>query len=120
MNEETVTNKVKQGVYFAKEVIARLTKDQDKVVANKNARLAIAALTAQTAALTGSIVNQEMAVEAAEEALGNAHFPTVLIASPQAYCDNITYYQNALDNANDDLETLVKSQASFQKLLDKL
>lgn len=111
---------VKKGVHFVKEVMARIEGDADKVIAEKNARLAVAALTAQTAALTGAIVKQEMAVEVAEEDLGNAQYPTSVIADAQVYCDNITFYQNKLDDANNSLDDLRASQESFEKLLEAL
>ena len=87
---------VKKGVHFVKEVMARIEGDANKVIAEKNARLAVAALTAQIAALTGAIVKQEMAVETANDKLGNAQYPTKVISDAQSYCDGITYYQNDL------------------------
>lgn len=111
---------VKKGAHFVKEVMARITGDADKVVAEKNARLAVAALTAQIAALTGAIVKQEMAVEAATEKVGNAQYPTTVITDAQSYCDNITYYQNKLNDENVTLDDLRASQESFEELLEVL
>lgn len=115
-----MSNTVKKGKHFVSEVLARLEGDADKVVAAKNARLAIAALTAQTAALTGSIVKQEMTVESAKEKLGDAQYPTVVIEDAQRYCDNISYYQNKLNEEEDALEDLKSSQESFETLLAAL
>jgi len=102
---------------FVKEVVARLSGDNDEAVAQKVARKAMSALEGQVAALRSTIVDHEQALEDAEEALGNAIYPTAVFSDSKAYCAGIAKAQAKVDDARETLETTKESIEFFSKLL---
>lgn len=102
---------------FVKEVVARLSGDNDEAVAQKVARKAMSALEGQVAALRSTIVDHEQALEDAEEALGNAIYPTAVFSDSKAYCAGIAEAQSRVDDAREALETTKESIEFFSKLL---
>ena len=74
---------------FIKEVTARLKGDEAGVIAAKVERKALSAINGQLAALKAKLVDDETAVEDAEEALNNAIFPTSVFTDNAMYVRNI-------------------------------
>lgn len=101
---------------FVKEVLARLTGDTDQAVALKNQRKANAAIEGQLAALKSRQVNAEDTVTEAQEALGNAKYPTVLIASSESYIAGIKTATEKLNSAQDALDAVNESLKFFGDL----
>lgn len=105
---------------FIKEVTARLKGDEAGVVAAKVERKALSAINGQLAALRAKLVDDETALEDAEEAFNVALFPTSVFTDNQAYVANIKYKQEALDVAVENLENTKESIAYFESLLEKI
>jgi ubiquinone biosynthesis protein UbiJ len=99
---------------FAEEVLARLTGDDNAAVAAKNERKARSAFNQQISAKEAQIVDAEVAVEEAQEALNDALYPTTLINSTEEYISNIAEAQDVLTTAKDELETLRAQLKFFQ------
>lgn len=110
-------NVIKKGTHFVAEVVARLKGDDAKAVAEKNARKAMSAVEGQLAALKAKEVDLENTVEDAQENLGNAKFPTVMIDNNQAYIKNIQKAQETLDQAEQELADVKSSITYFNELL---
>jgi ubiquinone biosynthesis protein UbiJ len=102
---------------FAEEVLARLTGDDNAAVAAKNERKARSAFNQQISAKEAQIVDAEVAVEEAQEALNDALYPTTLINSTEEYISNIAEAQDVLTTAKDELETLRAQLKFFQDTL---
>jgi hypothetical protein len=102
---------------FVKEVIARLTGDDNEAVAQKVARKAMSALEGQVAALKGQLIDDEQGVEDAQETLANAIYPTETFRDNKAYCQGIVNAQEKLDAATETLDSTKESIAFFSKLL---
>jgi hypothetical protein len=111
-------NTGKKTMSFVKEVVARLSGDNDEAVAQKVARKAMSALEGQVAALKSKIVDDEQALEDAQEALGNAIYPTTVFTDNKAYCKGIATAQAAVDAKQETLDETKASIAFFTKLLD--
>lgn len=110
-------NVIKKGTHFVAEVVARLKGDDAKAVAEKNARKAMSAVEGQLAALKAKEVDLENTVEDAQENLGNAKFPTVMIDNNQAYIRNIQKAQETFDQAEQELADVKRSIEYFNELL---
>jgi len=95
---------------FVDATIAFLTGDTDTTTALKNERLAKASIQGQISALEGALVNAEVEVDNAKEALEKAIYPTVLINNQQGYYKNIIGRQEALNEAE---ELLKNTKASI-------
>lgn len=104
---------------YVKQVLAQLTGDQDKVVAEKNYRKASAAVKGQVAALEGKLVDLSMKVEEKEEILNSTKYPTTPIGDAGTYCSRVKNAQDNLDSANEELEAAKESKAYFESLLDE-
>lgn len=102
---------------FIKEVTARLKGDEAGVVAAKNERKAVAAVKGQLAALDNQLVNQESAVEDANEAFEAAKYPTNLIGDVESYVRNIANKKEHLAAKEEALEETKKSIEFFKGLL---
>lgn len=94
---------------FVAATIAFITGDTDTAVALKNERLGKASIKGQLSALEGSLVNAEVAVETAKENLEKKIYPTVLISNQQYYYSNIIAAQEELNDAQDQLDSIVAS-----------
>jgi hypothetical protein len=105
---------------FIKEVTARLKGDEAGVVAAKVERKALSAFNGQLAALRAKLVDDETALEDAEEAFSAALFPTSVFTDNQGYIANIKNKQEALDAAMETLENTKESIAYFESLLEKI
>lgn len=102
---------------FIKEVTARLKGDEAGVVAAKVERKALSAINGQLAALKAKLVDDETAVEDAEEALNNAIFPTSVFTDNAMYVRNIQSRQEHLDTAKATLDSTQETIAYFENLL---
>lgn len=102
---------------FIKEVTARLKGDEAGVVAAKVERKALSAINGQLAALKAKLVDDETAVEDAQEALNNAIFPTAVFTNNQDYIVNIKRMQDILDSCVDQLYSTKASIDYFEELL---
>lgn len=114
-----MSNEVKKGKTFIKEVIARLKGDDAEVKAAKISRKAISAVEGQLAALNSKKVDLENTVEDAAEFLNNAKYPIELISDNQSYIRGIEKAQKAYDEAVENLENVEQSIAYFTELLEK-
>lgn len=102
---------------FVKEVLARLSGNEGQVVAEKNYRKAKSAINSQLAALRAKEVDEESAVENAEEQLHNAKYPTDLIDDNKYYVQNIVAAETKLKSAQNSLEETRTSIEYFDALL---
>lgn len=112
-----MSNEVKKGLSFVKQVVARLKGDDAEVTAQKIARKAISAVEGQLAALNAKQVDLEGTVEDGIEALNNAKYPTTMITDNQSYIRQIQNAQRDLDQAQDELKDVEDSIKYFQDLL---
>ena len=103
---------------FIKEVTARLKGDENGVIAAKVERKALSAINGQLAALKAKLVDDETAVEDAQEALDNAIFPTHVFTDNAAYVRNIQARQEQLDSAKSNLESTKETIAYFENLVE--
>jgi hypothetical protein len=103
---------------FIKEVTARLKGDEAGVVAAKVERKALSAINGQLAALKAKLVDDETAVEDAEEALNNAIFPTSVFTDNGFYVRNIQSRQEDLDTAKATLDSTKETIAYFENLVE--
>ena len=102
---------------FIKEVTARLKGDEAGVIAAKVERKAISAINGQLASLKAKLVDDETAVEDAEEALNNAIFPTNVFIDNSHYVKTILARQEMLDSAVTSLESTKETIAYLENLL---
>jgi uncharacterized protein (DUF111 family) len=102
---------------FVKEVVARLSGDNDEATAQKVARKAMSALEGQVAALKSRLIDDEQEVEDAEEALANAIYPTTVFSNAKQYCEGIANAQAKVESAKEELQSTKDSIEFFQKLL---
>ena len=102
---------------FIKEVTARLKGDEAGVVAAKVERKALSAINGQLAALKAKLVDDETAVEDAEEALNNAIFPTTVFTDNGMYVRNIQARQEHLDATKETLDSTQETITYFENLL---
>lgn len=103
---------------FIKEVTARLKGDEAGVIAAKVERKALSAINGQLAALKAKLVDDETAVEDAEEALNNAIFPTSVFTDNGMYVRNIQARQEHLDSAKATLDSTKETIAYFENLVE--
>ena len=102
---------------FIKEVTARLKGDEAGVIAAKVERKAISAINGQLASLKAKLVDDETAVEDAEEALSNAIYPTNVFIDNSHYVKTILARQEMLDSAVTSLESTKETIAYLENLL---
>jgi hypothetical protein len=102
---------------FIKEVTARLKGDEAGVVAAKVERKALSAINGQLAALKAKLVDDETAVEDAQEAFNVAVFPTTVFTDNRSYVSGIQRAQEVLDAKEAELESTKESIAYFEALL---
>jgi hypothetical protein len=91
--------KVAQARHFVKETLARLEGDQDTVLAEKNARKALVAISGQINALTSKAFDLEEKVDNAKEELVIYKYPTKAINDRADYVSGILMAQNRLATA---------------------
>lgn len=103
---------------FIKEVTARLKGDEAGVIAAKVERKALSAINGQLAALKAKLVDDETAVEDAEEALNNAIFPTSVFTDNGSYVRSIQARQEHLDSAKANLDSTKETIAYFENLVE--
>lgn len=108
-----------KGTLFAKEVLARLKGDNADATAAKISRKAISAFEGQVAALNARKIDQETAVEEAEEALKAAIYPIEMFSSNESYVRSIANAQQRVDDAKDALAATEKSIAYFTGIASK-
>ena len=101
---------------FVKEVKARLTGDENEVIAIKNARKAATAFNSQIASLDAAIADQESVVEEAKEVLYDVTYPKTLITDNKAYIKGISDAEDTLAGAE---EVLVNLQESLEYFTEK-
>lgn len=104
---------------FVKEVMARLQGDDDKVVAERNYRLANAAVKGQLSSLDGKQVEAEVTLESAKEKLNSAKYPTTLISNSSDYIRSISRAQDQVDEAQEELNNVNSSIEYFKGLYEE-
>jgi len=114
-----MSNTVKKGGLFVKEVLNRLKGDDKEALAAKISRKAISAIEGQLASLKAKEVDDENAVEEAQEALNNALYPTEMFTNNKSYCDSIVRKQEELYEAEDNLKQTKDSIVFFNSILEK-
>jgi hypothetical protein len=114
------TPEITKQILFVKEVLARLTGDNNEAVAAKIARKSISALQGQVSALTSKQVDDENALEDAQETLNNTIFPIALFTDNKAYAQSILNAQARVDAAQDNLDATNASLKYFNVLLKKV
>lgn len=113
-----MSQEVKKGKLFVKEVVARLKGDDAEVKASKIARKALTSVESQIAALRSKEVDLESAVEDKQEALKAAKYPTEQITDGQTYIRSIKNAQDSLDKSVEELEAVKESIEYFTGLLE--
>ncbi len=116
----TIKTEMKKGEKFVAQVVAFLKGDGNEELANKIARKAISAFDGQVAALKAKEVDDENTVEDMEDALKEAIFPTKMFSDNKAYCQNIVYYQEKVNDAKAVLENTRASIKFFADLLESI
>lgn len=105
---------------FVKEVLARISGDTDKAVAQKNYRLANAAVKGQLSNLDGKQVQAEVDLDTAKENLNAAIYPTEMITDAAEYNRNIVKKQERVDEAQEKLDSITESIEYFKGLSEKI
>jgi len=105
---------------FIANVVALLKGDDDKGLAKKIHRTAKSSVKMQIAALENEEIKKETEVENAEEAYHNAIYPTDLITNTELYTQRIVEKKEALDAANEALETVRESIEFFKGLQSEI
>lgn len=109
---------VAAGKLFVKEVLARIQGNEAEALANKNGRKAINALQGQISSLNYKLIQDEEALENANERLDNAIYPTTSIEDQKSYCQGILNAQEAVDAAEANLKATKDSIAVFTGILN--
>lgn len=104
---------------YVKETLARLTGDNNEVVAQKNYRKATSILNGQIAALKAKQVDAEGVLEEAEEQLKSAKFPAELITRGDSYIATLNNRKEQVAVAKQDLEDVKSSIAEAEKTLNE-
>jgi len=112
-----MSNEIKKGQLFIKEVLNRLTGDNTEALAAKISRKAISAVEGQLASLNSKKVDLENTLEEAEENLANAKYPTTVFSSNESYISTILNNQKHVDQATENLEATNKAIEYFNELL---
>lgn len=94
---------------YVKETLARLSGDNNAVVAQKNYRKATSILNGQIAALKAKQVDAEGVVEDAEENLKGAKFPSSLITNSGSYMSGLNASKERFAEAKQALEDVKTS-----------
>lgn len=110
---------VAEAKHFVKEVAARLSQDDDKVITQSNARTAIQSLKGQLASLDLRLMKAEAVNDQAVINLGNAKYPTVVITDPDKYIEHIKDTEVALQKSVEDIAEIEASMDYFEALLDE-
>lgn len=105
---------------FVKEVLARINGDTDSALAERNYRLATAAVEGQLSNLNGEKVRAEVDLETAKDKLSAAIYPTTMIKDASAYNRNIVERQEKVDEAQEKLDDIEASIAYFKSLSEKI
>lgn len=102
----------KKAKLFVNQVLARLKGDNDEALATKIARKALSNIQGQIAALEAKLVNDEIQVEEAQEALDTRVYPTTLQGvEPSSYAANI-------QQADYNLKVAVENQKATQDSIE--
>ncbi len=104
---------------YVKETLARLTGDNNEVVAQKNYRKATSILNGQVAALKAKQVDAEGVLEEAEEALKSAKFPSTLIERGDSYMSNLNSAKEVVADAKASLEAVTSSIKEAEQTLSE-
>ena len=110
---------IAEAKHFVKEVAARLSQDEDKIITESNARIAIQSIKGQCAALDLRLMKAETANDLAIKALGDAKYPTKAIKDPDKYIENIKDCEMALQKSIEDIEEVERSLDYFEAMLDE-
>lgn len=104
---------------YIKETLARLTGDQDTVIAEKNFRKNSAAVRGQIAALEAQLVNAEDGLDTAKEALMTTKYPTTLSTGGQSYISAIARANEAVELKQAEVDQIKASIKFNQDLLEE-
>lgn len=114
-----MSNTLKKGDLFIKEVMSRISGDDKAALAAKISRKAISAIEGQLASLKAKEVDDENAVEEAQEELNNALYPKEMFSNNKSYCEAIVYRQELLEEAEENLKQTKDSIQFFNSILGK-
>jgi len=115
-----MSNEVKKGKLFLKEVMGRLKGDDAEVKGAKITRKAISAFESQIAGLNASLVDAEDNLETKQEELQNTIYPTETFSDNKSYCASIVRAQEAVDAAQENVDNIKESLKFFKGLLAKI
>ena len=110
---------IAEAKHFVKEVAARLSQDEDKIITENNARIAIQSIKGQLASLDLRLMKAETANDQAIINLGNAKYPTTTIKDPDRYIENIKDAEVALQKSVENIEEIEASMDYFEALLEE-
>lgn len=103
---------------FINEVLARIQGDEDKVVAERNSRKAVAAVKGQISSLENKKVDAEVSLDEAKENLHAVKYPITPIKDISDYVRGIANAQKKVDEAEEALVEVNESLDYFTELLE--
>tara|TARA_R110000772_G_scaffold206273_4_gene316898 strand:+ start:472 stop:816 length:345 start_codon:yes stop_codon:yes gene_type:complete len=101
---------------LVQQIAARITGDDNAAKAAKIARKCVSSVKSQISAQEANEVDLEDALEAAQEKLDNAQYPTSTFTSGQDYVTGIKLAQARFDEAEEALEVTRDSITYFKAL----
>jgi len=102
---------------FVKQTLAMITGDEKTVISTKNERKSNSAINGQLAALKSKLVDDESALEDAEELLKNAKFPSSLITDNPCYIESIKRANSRVQSAKNTIADTKYSIEFFESIL---
>lgn len=99
---------------FVQQTVNRMKESSDQNIAERNEKKAAAAFKSQIAQQEGKLVDLEMGVSDAQQAMENAFYPTTMITSAESYLQGIKEAKRNLDNAEAALSN-AKESIEFMK-----
>lgn len=99
---------------FVQQTVNRMKESSDQNIAERNEKKAAAAFKSQIAQQEGKLVDLEMGVSDAQQAMENAFYPITMITSAERYLQGIKEAKHNLDNAEAALSN-AKESIEFMK-----
>lgn len=104
---------------YLRETIALFKGDTDKVLAEKNYRVATSALDIQIAGCKAELLKREGQLDSAKDALKAAKFPTERISDTTKYLNTIRIAQDEVDTCEDGMKEIEESIQYWESLKEE-
>ena len=105
---------------YMKEALAIIKGDTAEAIAAKNERKGKSAFDSQIAALKAKLVDDESAVEDAQERLKEAYYPSHIISDAKYYVQNVVEREEALEYAKSCKKQTEDSIAKYEDTIKKI